>query len=122
MLEIASATTRALRSAHKPRKLIMKKLIYPTAVTLGLGAGAVGFAAAAEAGSSFPYWGSSAADTIKTLQGQGYSVQINGTAAVPLSRCTTSGVHGLPDPDPSDRVNTTQLTTVYVDISCPDNI
>jgi hypothetical protein len=100
----------------------MKKLIYTTAVTLGLGASAVGFAGAAEAGSVFPYWGSTAADTVRILQSQGYNVQINGTAAVPLSRCAVTDVHGLPDPDPSGRVNTMQLITVYVDISCPDNV
>jgi len=67
-----------------------------------------------------PTGGTSAADTVKNLQSQGYSVQLNGTATGPLAQCTVTGVHGLSNTDAAgNRVDPTQFTTVYVDISCP---
>jgi hypothetical protein len=47
----------------------------------------------------------SAADTVKELQADGYTVGINGAATTPLSECAVTGVH--------------PGTTVYVDIACP---
>jgi len=46
----------------------------------------------------------SAADTVKSLEADGYTVQVNGAATSPLSECTVIGVH------PGG--------TVYVDIAC----
>lgn len=63
-------------------------------------AAALGLAGTATA---VPFGGSSAADTVATLPSQGFSVQINGTVNVPLSRCTTTGVHGLPGPEAAGR-------------------
>mgnify|MGYP001549783445 FL=1 len=60
----------------------------------------------------------SAADVIEALQQQGYSVQLNGTADVPLTECRATGVHGVPDAAPNG-LPTLRFTTVYVDISCP---
>ena len=73
-----------------------------TAATAGLLAlGALGFAADAVAA---PTGVGSAADTVKRLEADGYTVQINGAATTPLSECTVTGVH--------------PGSTVYVDIAC----
>jgi hypothetical protein len=96
----------------------MKKLTIISATVGTLAATALGLAGTAAAA---PLAGSSAADTVQSLQAEGFSVQINGTADVPLSRCTTTGVHGLADAHKAGQAET-QFTSVYVDISCPDNI
>ena len=62
----------------------------------------------------------SAADTVRQLTDEGYSVQINGTAEVPLSECRTTGVHGIPNGAGGDMVPL-RSTTVYVDVSCPSD-
>lgn len=80
---------------------------------------AVGPMAAAD-----PVWpladSESAADTIRNLEDQGYTVAINwtsGDSTVPLSECTVSAIH---NPDrPGDEP--TQSATVYVDVSCPSD-
>ena len=63
---------------------------------------ALGFAADAVAS---PTGAGSAADTVKTLEADGYTVQVNGAATSSLSECTVTGVH--------------PGSTVYVDIACP---
>jgi hypothetical protein len=63
---------------------------------------ALGFAAGAAAS---PTGVGSAADTVKSLEADGYTVQINGAATRSLSECTVTGVH--------------PGSTVYVDIACP---
>ena len=84
-----------------------------TAATLGaLAATALGLAGAAAAA---PTGGSSASDTVSSLQAQGYNVQLNGSVTAPLSQCIVTGVHG----EPAGRIDSTQFTTVYVDVSCP---
>jgi hypothetical protein len=80
-----------------------------TAATLGL----AGIAAAAPTG------GGNAADAVSTLQAQGYSVQINGSALTPLSECIATGVHGVPNSVDSSAQHS--FTTVYVDVSCPSS-
>jgi hypothetical protein len=86
-----------------------------TATTVGaLAAAALGLAGAAAAA---PSGGSSAGDTVKNLQAQGYNVQLNGSATAPLSQCIVTGVHG----EPAGRIDPTQFTTVYVDVNCPNN-
>ena len=40
----------------------------------------------------------------------------NGSATAPLSQCAVTGVHG----DSPGGIDSTQFTTVYVDISCPN--
>lgn len=62
----------------------------------------LGFAADAVAA---PSGVGSAADTVKSLQADGYTVQVNGDVARSLSECTVTGVH--------------PGSTVYVDIACP---
>ena len=83
-----------------------------TAATVGaLAVTALGLAGAAAAA---PTGDSSASDTVRSLQAQGYNVQLNGSVTSALSQCIVTGVHGDPGrPDP------TQFTTVYVDVSCP---
>jgi hypothetical protein len=64
--------------------------------------------------------GVSAADTIADLQEQGYDVQINwvrGISSEPLSECWTTGIN---NPNRSGGPPT-GFTTVYVDVSCPDD-
>jgi hypothetical protein len=63
---------------------------------------ALGFAADAVAS---PTGVGSAADTVKSLEADGYTVQVNGAVARSLSECTVTGVH--------------PGSTVYVDIACP---
>jgi hypothetical protein len=62
----------------------------------------LGFAANAVAA---PSGVGSAADTVKSLEADGYTVQVNGAATTPLSECSVTGVH--------------PGSTVYVDIACP---
>lgn len=98
----------------------MTKFSFITTTASTLAVTSVGLAGPAAAA---PTGGANAADTVSTLRSEGYSVQINGTPSVPLSRCIVTGVHGLPNAaDPSSRANPAVLTTVYVDISCPDNV
>ena len=74
-----------------------------TTATAGLLAlDALGFAADAVAA---PTGVGSAADTVKSLEADGYTVQVNGAANSSLSECTVTGVH--------------PGSTVYVDIACP---
>jgi hypothetical protein len=82
---------------------------------LGLSAlGSIGVADAAATG------GGSAADTVTALEGQGYDVQINGSAHQPLSQCTVTGVHGVSNTDANGaRIVPDQFNTAYVDVDCP---
>ncbi len=66
-----------------------------------------------------PHGGGSASDVIADLEAKGYNVQINwvnGHSTTPLSQCSVSAVHN-PDRSPPPP---TSFTTVYVDVSCPD--
>ncbi|MDT5371875.1 MAG: hypothetical protein QOC62_6306 [Mycobacterium sp.] len=84
-----------------------------TAATVGaLAVTALGLAGSAAAA---PTGDSSASDTIRSLQAQGYSVQLNGSVTSALSQCLVTGVHG----EPAGRPDPTQFTIVYVDVSCP---
>ena len=58
-----------------------------TAAAAAPGVGCIGFAADAVAA---PTGVGSAADTVKSLEADGYTVQINGAATV-LSECTVTG-------------------------------
>ena len=88
---------------------------------------AAGFIAAslpcAPAAAAEPVWpvagAESASATIEDLQAQGYDVQINwvsGVSSVPLSQCKVTAIH---NPDHSGEPPTS-FTTVYVDVSCPN--
>lgn len=90
----------------------MKKFAFSTAVTGVIVAAAVGWCGAAQAA---PTGDASAGDTIRSLQGQGYNVQINGSVTSPLTQCLVTGVHGLPNSSTAP----TGFTTVYVDVDCP---
>jgi hypothetical protein len=76
--------------------------------------GSVGVATAAPSGSG------NAQDTVDELASDGYAVQINGSPAGPLSSCSVTGVHGLPN-DPVTIPAPKLLTTVYVDLDCMSN-
>ena len=87
-----------------------------TAAALGAFVAALGAPATAAAG---PLDGS-ADVVVNNLKSQGYNVQVNGgSAGVPLSRCTVSGVH--PSLNESDSLQEKQHTLVTVDLSCPSH-
>ncbi|HME49700.1 hypothetical protein [Mycobacterium sp.] len=97
----------------------MKRFTIGAAIAGMLAAGSLALACTADATAIS---GSSASDAISQLRAQGYNVQLNtnGTVDVPLSECTVSGIHGLPQTSPVGQpAHTTQLTTVYVDVDCP---
>ncbi len=74
-----------------------------SAVAAGVVAlGALGFAAEAAAA---PSGVGSAAETVKSLEAEGYTVGINGAVIRTLSECAVTAVH--------------PGSTVYVDIACP---
>jgi hypothetical protein len=96
----------------------MKRLAINTAIAGILAAGSLSSAGPAAAA---PLGGTSADQTIAQLKADGYDVQLNlnGARDVPLSECTVSGVHGIPNTAPLGGAPTTQFTTVYVDVACP---
>ena len=99
----------------------MKKLGFSAIIASGLAAAVFGFAPPAQA---TPAGTSSAADTVNSLQAEGYDVQINGVAQVPLSQCTVTGIDGLNNSNVNSadqRINSSQFDTVYVDVSCPND-
>ena len=96
----------------------MRKFGFTVAAVTTLTAAALGLAGTAAAA---PTGGGNAADTVKELQGSGYNVQINGSVSVPLSECSTTGVHGVPNAVGSSgpRSGPSTFTNVEVDVSCP---
>ena len=96
----------------------MRIFSFTAAAATAFAAAAVGFAGTATAA---PTGGGNAADTVKELQSDGYNVQINGSVSVPLSECTTTGVHGLPNAAGSSGPHSGPVTfaNVEVDVSCP---
>jgi hypothetical protein len=58
---------------------------------------------------------------VNELRAGGYNVQINGSVSVPLSECTTTAVHGVPNAVGSTgpRSGSSTFTNVEVDVSCP---
>jgi hypothetical protein len=101
--------------------VLMKWPFMSSAVAFGCAASIVG-ATVAIADPVSPVAGdSSAADTIRDLEDQGYSVAINwvsGYSTEPLSTCRVLGIH---NPDRSPDAVPMKSTTVYVDVSCPNN-
>ena len=81
---------------------------------------AVGYAPSCTADPIWPVAGAeSARDTIADLEAQGYDVAINwvnGYSRAPLSQCRVSDIH---NPDRSGE-RPHALTTVYVDVVCPN--
>lgn len=99
----------------------MNKLTIITATVGALAAATLGSAGAAAATS---FGGSSVSDTVNSLRADGYDVQLNGVADVPLDRCTVTSVYGLPKSAPvgGQAAPPGGLTTVYVDFWCPEDI
>ena len=63
--------------------------------------------------------GNNGADVVSTLRSEGYNVQVDGAPSAPLSACTVTDVHGLPNPaDPTQRADIHMINNVYVDVSC----
>ncbi|GCB01019.1 MULTISPECIES: hypothetical protein [Mycolicibacterium] len=63
--------------------------------------------------------GNNGADVVSTLRSEGYNVQVDGAPSAPLSACTVTDVHGLPNPaDPTQRADTRMVNNVYVDVTC----
>jgi hypothetical protein len=77
----------------------------------------------AETAAAMPSGNDSAADTVAKLEAEGYHVQLNGSANVPLSLCEVAGVHGLRNSNidsSGSRIDEDLYTTVYVDVRCQD--
>ncbi|WP_052960187.1 hypothetical protein [Mycobacterium sp. EPa45] len=94
------------------------------AATIGIAAGAA--LATTAVASAVPINSGSAADVVKALQDQGYSVQFNQPSTMALSRCTVNGVHGLTVMMMTDgslmmRMDPANNGVVYVDLSCPNS-
>ena len=68
--------------------------MHVTAIVAGLAAAAV-LAPAGSAAADTPTGGTNAADIVKHLQDEGYTVQLNMPSEMALSRCTVSGISGL---------------------------
>lgn len=100
-----------ISTTRKTFQRSLMSLAVGTAAAGALGAAALGFAGTAAA-SGDGVGNSSAADTVNSLQANGYNVQLNGTPDVPLSECSVTGIHGLTG-------GSAGLATAYVDISCP---
>ena len=88
-------------------------------------AGVVASIAAPPSATAKPVWpvagAESAADTIRDLEDQGYTVAINwvtGYSSAPLSLCRVSAIH---NPDRSPDAVPMKSTTVYVDVTCPED-
>jgi hypothetical protein len=99
----------------------MKKFTIIITAIGTLAAAALGLANAAAAAPGGPGGFGNAQDTINALQAQGYNVQVNGAAVYPLSGCKVTGIEGLRNSNVNSAgaiIDPTQLTTVYVDISC----
>ncbi|ART67896.1 hypothetical protein BTO20_04195 [Mycobacterium dioxanotrophicus] len=96
----------------------MPKLTLLLCTTTFLALGLAAPAAAAPSGTG------SAEDTVRELESRGYHVQVNSNAKTSLSLCKVTGVHGLADSNINDtghRIDPSQHTTVYVNVSCqPD--
>lgn len=86
----------------------------------GLTAAAVGCPPVAAAEPVWPVAGAEdAAATVDDLGAQGYDVQINwvsGLPSVPLHWCKVTAIHNPNHSPPTDDT----LSTVYVDVSCPN--
>ena len=99
----------------------MKRLTTVTGAVGALAAAMLGSAgAAAAAPSGFANFGN-AQDTVNALTAAGYSVQINGGTAFPLSSCKVVQVEGLNNSNIDSngkRIDPTKFDTVYVDVSC----
>jgi hypothetical protein len=101
---------------------IVKKLLV-TSMFVGLAAAALGSASTANADPT----SGNAADVVKALQDQGYSVQFNMPSTMQLTRCTVNGVHGLavtmaPDGNlMAMMAPKSQGGNVYVDLNCPSS-
>jgi hypothetical protein len=87
-----------------------------------VGAAVIGLGAISSAGvvSAAPSGVGNAQDTVNALEADGYTVQLNGNPVGPLSMCSVTGVHGLPN-DPPVSGQPLRLTTVYVDLDCTSN-
>ena len=106
---LRSGRFRAAHSGTNKGIKTMKGFTIATATVGALAATALGLAGVAAAA---PTGGSSASETVNSLQAQGYNVQLNGSVTAPLAQCTVTGVHG-------DSASPTTFTTVYVDVACP---
>jgi hypothetical protein len=100
------------------RSSIMRGLAIGT-VTLGIWAAAVGLAGVAAAA---PTGGANAADVVKQLKAEGYSVQIDNDLDTPLSECTVTDVSGLDGTNWAGKPLTpAEVGTVHVGVSCDDD-
>ncbi|KIU18600.1 hypothetical protein [Mycolicibacterium llatzerense] len=92
------------------------KIALISAAAAALAAAALTAAGPAQASSVS---GNNGADVVSTLRSEGYNVQVDGAPSAPLSACTVTDVHGLPNAaDPTQRADTRMINNVYVDVTC----
>jgi hypothetical protein len=94
----------------------MKKFAITAAAAGALAVGALGFAAQA---SAIPLGGGPVEDAIRTLQSEGYTVRINQTVNVPLSRCVVTNISGLRGTETGGTLNDPgALNVAFLDVDC----
>ena len=75
--------------------------------------------AVAAQGMAVPLGGQTADDAMRTLQGQGYTVQINQSVTVPLSRCIVTNVSGLRGVESDGALSDLgRANVVFMDVDC----
>jgi hypothetical protein len=88
--------------------------------TFAIVCGAVGVLAAATLSApsavAAPVGSEAASDVVASLKAEGYNVMLNGSISEPLSECDVTGVH-----NPGAAGDAIAFTTVYVDVTCPDD-
>lgn len=96
--------------------MFSKITLISTAAAALVSAALVGAGSAQAASAS----GNNASDVIGTLNGEGYNVQVDGTPSAPLSGCTVTDIHGLPNPANAltQHADPKMITNVYVDVDC----
>ena len=98
----------------------MKNYAFSAAVIGALAAGGLGLATAAQT-SAAP----TAAETIATLQANGYRVIVNKVGAEPLSECSVTAIRpgraitDIVTAGGGDTKSEILYTTAYVDVRCP---
>jgi hypothetical protein len=86
------------------------------AIVSGAAAVAVAAMLCAPSAVAAPVGSEAASDVVAGLKAEGYNVMLNGSISEPLSECHVTGVHNL-----DVAGNAIGVTTVYVDVTCPDD-
>lgn len=98
----------------------MKKFAIAVAAFGALAAAGVGLSGPATA---IPLAGQPADSVVRTLESEGYTVRLNQSTNVPLSRCTVTSVNGLRGTTDAegDLKDPGALNVAFVEVSCPSH-